>query len=157
MDNTYLLFKTIHLLGVVVFLGNIIVTAWWKIMADRNGHPRVVAFAQRQVTLTDFLFTFGGVVLITVGGVGNVRFAHMDSARTAWLYWGEGLFAASGVIWIFILIPVQFMQAKLARKFEFADSIPEKYWQLNRIWAVFGVIATILPLLNLYWMVFKPH
>lgn len=39
MDNTYLLFKTIHLLGVVVFLGNIIVTAWWKIMADRNGHP----------------------------------------------------------------------------------------------------------------------
>jgi hypothetical protein len=32
----YLAFKVIHLLGVVLFLGNIIVTAVWKTLADRT-------------------------------------------------------------------------------------------------------------------------
>jgi len=39
---------------VVAFLGNIIVTGWWKLMADRTRDPRVIAFAQRQVTTTDY-------------------------------------------------------------------------------------------------------
>jgi uncharacterized membrane protein len=132
-------------------------TAWWKIMADRNGYPRVVAFAQRQVTLTDFAFTATGAVLIAVGGIGSARVYHMDLVHTAWLYWGEGLFMVSGLIWVFILIPVQYLQGKLARKFESEGTIPEEYWKLNRIWAVFGMIATLLPLINLYLMVCKPH
>jgi uncharacterized membrane protein len=35
MDN-YLLLKSLHVLGVVIFLGNIIVTAVWKALADRT-------------------------------------------------------------------------------------------------------------------------
>ena len=33
--------KILHLIGVVLFLGNIIVTAFWKIIADRTGEPRI--------------------------------------------------------------------------------------------------------------------
>ena len=33
-------FKVIHLLGVILFLGNIIVTGVWKVLADRTGEPR---------------------------------------------------------------------------------------------------------------------
>ena len=29
-------------------------------MADRTRDPKIIAFAQRQVTLTDWVFTFGG-------------------------------------------------------------------------------------------------
>jgi uncharacterized membrane protein len=64
---TYDAFKVVHLFGVVLFLGNIIVTAVWKVMADRTGDPRVIAYAQRLVTLTDWMFTAGGVVLLLVG------------------------------------------------------------------------------------------
>ena len=35
----YLAFKAIHLLGVVLFLGNIIVTAVWKTLADGTREP----------------------------------------------------------------------------------------------------------------------
>ena len=69
--DSYLLLKTLHLVGVVIFLGNIIVTAWWKVMADRTRDPKIIAFAQRQVTLTDWVFTFGGVTLVAIGGYGN--------------------------------------------------------------------------------------
>jgi uncharacterized membrane protein len=65
---SYNAFKMIHLLGVVVFLGNIIVTALWKALADRTADPPVIAFAQRLVTLTDWIFTAGGALLIVIGG-----------------------------------------------------------------------------------------
>ena len=57
-----------HSAGAVLLLGNIIVTAWWKVMADRTGNPSIIAFAQRQVTLTDFAFTAVGVILLVVAG-----------------------------------------------------------------------------------------
>jgi hypothetical protein len=34
--------------------------------------------------------------------------------------------------------------------------IPERYWRLSTLWSVFGAVATILPLANLYFMIFKP-
>lgn len=45
---TYLAFKVVHILGVVLFLGNIIVTGVWKVLADRTGELRTVAYAQRR-------------------------------------------------------------------------------------------------------------
>lgn len=156
MDNSYLWLKSLHLLGVVIFLGNIIVTGWWKTMADRTRNPVIIAFAQRQVTLTDWFFTVGGVMLVLAGGMGNVLLHHIDFLHIYWLEWGVWLFVASGVIWATILIPVQIAQDRMARKFADGGEIPARYWQLSRVWIVFGVLATLLPMVNLYWMVFKP-
>ncbi|HXU93240.1 MAG TPA: DUF2269 family protein [Gallionella sp.] len=157
MDH-YLLFKAIHLLGVVLFLGNIIVTGWWKLMADRHGDPLVVAFAQRQVTLTDYVFTAGGVMLVIIGAMGNAMTSSSDLSflHTYWMAWGLWLFVASGAIWAAILIPVQVIQARMARTFTRDTAIPASYWRLSRIWIFWGTVATLLPLANLYWMVFKP-
>jgi uncharacterized membrane protein len=152
----YLAFKVIHLLGVVLFLGNIIVTAVWKTLADRTREPRTIAYAQRLVTVTDWIFTLGGIVLILVGGYGMVANAGLDPLGQTWLIWGQGLFIASAVIWVLILIPTQIAQAQTARTFAQGGQIPESYWRLGRRWAIWGTIATLLPLANLYFMVFKP-
>jgi len=74
----------------------------------------------------------------------------------SWVGWGRGLFVASGVIWLVALVPIQVAQACMARAFARQASIPVAYWRLVNGWGVFGVIATALPLLNLYFMVFKP-
>jgi len=65
VNNSYLWLKSLHLLGVILFLGNIIIAGWWKAMADRTKNPVIIAFAQRQVSLTDWFFTFGGSLLLT--------------------------------------------------------------------------------------------
>ena len=154
MDN-YQLLKSLHLLGVVIFLGNIIVTALWKVLADRTRSPSIVAYAQRLVTITDFAFTAAGVLLIVVTGkMMATQFGGLN--QVLWLSWGWGLFIASGLIWVLILIPVQFKQAKMAKAFSAEGRIPENYWVLSKFWGIFGAIATILPLANLYFMVFKP-
>jgi len=141
---------------VVLFLGNIIVTGWWKVMADRTRNPAVIAFAQRQVTLTDYVFTAGGAALVLATGVGNAVLHGMDYLGIKWLAWGFWLFTVSGVLWAAVLIPVQIRQARLARGFAQGGEIPPEYWTLGRIWLVVGTLATVVPLANLYWMVFKP-
>lgn len=55
-----------------------------------------------------------------------------------------------------MLIPIQVAQARMARRFRDADSVPSDYWRLAKLWAIFGAIATVLPVANLYLMVVKP-
>ncbi|WP_348550679.1 DUF2269 family protein [Acidithiobacillus sp.] len=157
MGNAFLLFKILHIFGVVIFLGNIIITGWWKVMADRTGNASVIAFAQRQVTLTDFVFTAGGATLLLAAGISDAAIAHMDIWGTSWLEWGSGLFIASGVIWVTVLIPLQIVQARMARRFAAGGAIPARYWLLGKLWVGFGTLATVLPLFNLYWMVVRPN
>jgi uncharacterized membrane protein len=156
MTLSYFALKSIHVFGIILLMGNIIVTAWWKLMADRTKNPCIVQFAQRQVTLTDFVFTAPGAILTVVAGDSMAYGFFENSWGIQWLTWGRLLFIAPGVIWIAILIPIQFKQARMARDFEIDKPIPAKYWKLSKCWNVFGSIAVLLPLMNVYWMVFKP-
>ncbi len=152
----YLVFKWLHVLGVVMILGNVTVTAVWKVFADRSGDPRIVAFGQRLVTITDWSLTVGGIALTMIGGFGATAAAGIDPFGAYWLRLGEALFAVSGVIWIGILVPAQIRQARLARQFANGGVIPDAYRRDARRWIVWGIIAT-LPLIGALWvMIAKP-
>ena len=156
MENTYSLLKSIHIFGVILLMGNIIVTAWWKVMADNTKNPSVIAFAQRQVTLTDFVFTAPGALLAVMAGDAMAYGFMPNSWNIQWLTWGRGLFIASGIIWLTVLIPTQIKQARMAQSFANTQVIPDEYWRLSKRWQIFGAIADLLPMANIYWMVFKP-
>lgn len=155
MAQHYLLLKSLHIFGVILFLGNIIVTAFWKTFADLSNDWKIIAFSQRLVTYTDIFFTTIGVVIITVTGLLMANtYGHYWDVK--WIAWGLSLFIISGIIWVTILIPTQIMLHRLTNTFKNNSSIPAKYWAYEKIWIVFGIIATILPVINIYWMVFKP-
>ena len=166
MDNSYLLYKSLHILGVILFVGNIIITGWWKVMADRTRNPVIIAYAQRQVTLTDFVFTAGGAALVLITGVINAQamglvvkhgvVIDLSTLTLRWLANGYWLFVVSGILWVLVLIPIQIKQARMARAFAGGGPIPALYWKLCSVWLWVGILATLLPLGNLYWMVFKP-
>jgi uncharacterized membrane protein len=42
----YALFKTIHIVGVIILLGNVTVTAFWKALAERTSNVELIAHAQ---------------------------------------------------------------------------------------------------------------
>jgi uncharacterized membrane protein len=85
-----------------------------------------------------------------------VAIAGLDPLGPTWLLWGQILFIASAVIWVLFLIPTQIAQARMARAFAQGGPIPDSYWRLGRRWAIWGIIANLLPLATLYFMVFKP-
>jgi hypothetical protein len=67
-----------------------------------------------------------------------------------------GLFAASGLIWLTVLVPTQISQARMSRSFAMSAEIPDRYWRLSRRSYIFGSIATLLPLANIFVMALKP-
>ncbi|MFW5427478.1 MAG: DUF2269 family protein [Methylophagaceae bacterium] len=155
--DMYLILKTIHIIAAVLFLGNIIITGWWKLMANRTNNPVIIAFAQRQVTLTDFIFTAGGSTLLLITGMANIGIHSISISGTLWIYWALALFAISGIIWAAVLIPIQIKQAREAKIFTVQTTISAEYWRRERLWFIFGIPATILPLISIVLMVLKPN
>lgn len=57
-----------HVLGAVLFLGNIITAAFWKIVAEYRGDLQGIYHASRNVMVADFVFTLPGIVMLLVTG-----------------------------------------------------------------------------------------
>ena len=143
--------KSLHILGASLFLGNIIVSAFWKVFADRTRNHDVIRFATRLVNLTDAIFTGGGAALLLVAGH-LLAENHGGVLANDWILWSYVLFGASGVIWVAVLLPIQFKQAKILRAAPTAD-VPAEYYRLAGLWSVAGVVATLFPLPAIYLMV----
>ena len=150
-------FKYLHYLGIILLAGNITVTAVWKVFADRNGDWRIIAFGQRMVTGTDFGLTIPGIVLTMVGGYGAVWVMGYSLIEPFWLLWSQIMFVAAGIIWLFILVPVQIKQARLASAFTEATGVTEEYRALSRRWITWGLISTVPLCVALWLMVAKPY
>lgn len=59
----------LHILGAVIFLGNIVTAAFWKIRADIKRDPKFIHHTVKNVMLADFIFTLPGLILIIVPGI----------------------------------------------------------------------------------------
>ena len=151
----YEIFKFLHILGVVFLLGNVTVTSAWKVLSDRTRNPVIIAQAQRLVTLTDWAFTFWGVLLLVVGGYGAAWVAGMDVLRDRWIVLSEIGFVLAGVLWLGVLVPIQVKQARMARGFADGGPIPEAYWRLSRWWIAVGLVATVPLVAAMWFMVAK--
>jgi cation transport ATPase len=62
------------------------------------------------------------------------------------------LFGLSGLIWLFVLLPLQLRQRKLLAQ---TTQITAQYRRLSRLWQLWGALATLLPLPILYFMITK--
>jgi uncharacterized membrane protein len=152
----YLFVKALHVLSVVLFLGNIITGVFWKFHADRGGELRGRAQAIDGLIASDRWFTLPGVVLIIATGVWLATLAHLPIVRTFWLFWALILFGISGVAFQFFVAPLQRklranVQAGLAGNWD-----ETAYERLSRSWKIWGTVATLAPIGSLFLMVTKP-
>jgi uncharacterized membrane protein len=150
MPTALVIWKFLHITGVVMLMGNITVTAIWKYFADRDGRPQVLGFAQKLITYTDWSMTVWGVGLTMIGGYG-LAFAMGYSLATPWLLWSQALFVTTGVIWLGAIVPIQIKAARLAHGFAAGGPVPPEYTALSMRWLVWGLISTV-PLLGSLWL-----
>ncbi len=142
--------KFLHITGIVMLMGNITATAIWKFFADRTGDARIIAFAQRLVTYTDWMLTFWGIVLTIGGGYGAAYLGRYDLTG-GWLLWSQLLFTLAGLIWLGLLVPIQIRQARVAKGFASGGDVPEGYRRDSRRWIIWGLVATV-PLVAVTWL-----
>jgi len=147
--------KTLHILGVVLFLGNIIISAVWRLLAQRADDKAIHKFSIKLIQSTDYLFTVPGVILIAVTG-------HMLAAGLGgigahgWIYHSYALLTVSAFIWVAGLFPIQRKQMRLIDESHSLKEAGIRYKTLNMWWSILGIIATVLPLIALYLMVVRP-
>ncbi|OSQ36559.1 DUF2269 family protein [Thalassospira mesophila] len=153
----FVLVKFVHLVGVVLFLGNIIVSAVWKNAADRTKNPAIIAFSCRLIKITDLAFTASGVLLIAIGGLGMYHVGRIDLVARVNLQSGIFLFIISAVIWILGLIPLQRRMARVSHSAATHNelTLPDTYYRAARLWNFLGAIAVILPIITL-WLMLHP-
>ena len=153
----YLALKTVHIVAVILFLGNITTGIFWKEHADRTRDARLIAHALAGIIRSDRLFTIPGVVLITIAGITAAIIGHLPLLRTGWLFWGIVLFSLSGVAFSVWVVPLQRRMMKLMQAGAESGS-PDwaAYQTLSRTWAFWGAVALLLPAAALIFMVFKP-
>jgi len=152
----FLFLKLLHILGTVLFVGNIITAALWKVRADASGNLHAIAYAQRGVMFADYVFTAPGAALILVTGLWMADLSDRNILQTGWLFTALILLIVSLLIWLFELLPVQRRLTQIADQAVRAGQLDPVFKALTARWTIFGIIATLLPLVNVYLMVFKP-
>jgi len=149
------LWLVVHLVGVLLMVGNVVTAAFWKIRADLTGNPEVIHHTVRNVMIADYFFTIPGLVLIIVSGGMMVGRSGASLSGLNWLTLSLILLAVTGFIWLAILIPMQLRMIRFSAACVEKGAISAEYRRASRQWAIFGVAATLLPIVILYLMVMK--
>jgi uncharacterized membrane protein len=152
----YFVLKSLHIIAVVVFLGNVITGVFWKAHGDRAGTLAARAQALDGVIRSDRWFTLPGVLIIIVTGVLLAMTLQLPLLSTRWIAWSLVLFGISGVVFSARVGPLQKkllanVQAGMGGQWNEAE-----YRAMSRAWELWGWVATGTPLIALVLMVFKP-
>lgn len=153
----YLWLKFLHVLGVILFIGNIVTGLFWHKHALRTNDARLIAHAMDGVLRSDRLFTMPGVLVIIVSGVLAAMQGGFPLLRTGWILWTLVLFGISGVVFGARLTPLQRRMRDLAQAGA-ASGVFDRvaYDGMSGQWDVWGTVATLAALGGLALMVLKP-
>ena len=149
-----LLLKTVHVLGATLFLGTGLGSAWYKVRSWRSGDVRIIAWADREVVLADWLFTIPSGVVMPVTGL---WLAHLYGIpwTAGWLKWAIGGYACAGLFWL----PAAWLQLVMRRLSTTAATtgtpLPPEWRRARRIWTLLGVPSFGATVVTVWVMVTK--
>lgn len=153
----YLWLKLIHILAVVMFIGNIVTGVFWHRHALATRDARLLAHTMAGVIRSDRLFTVPGVLLIIASGVFAAIQGEFPIFGTPWILWTLVLFGISGAVFGMKLAPLQRQMLKQAQAGAASGAFDYvAYHRVSRQWDLWGAVATGTPLLGLALMVLKP-
>jgi uncharacterized membrane protein len=151
----YHLLQVVHVLAVILFMGNIITGLFWKFHADGTRNPVIVAHTMRGLIRSDRWFTVPGVVLITVAGILAAVQAGLPLLRTGWILWSIVAFSLSGIAFGWKVAP---LQKELLRLSDVAGEMDWPTYKTKSLqWELWGLFATLTPLAAVVLMVWKPN
>ena len=151
---SYLVWKLLHVIAVILFVGNITTGVLWKVHADRTRDPKLIAHACAGLSLSDRWFTMPGVALIIIAGIAAAITGHLPILGTGWIFWSIVLFVISGLAFMTRVAPLQ------RRMHEIASAGPAMDWPAyeaaTRSWNLWGMVALLTPAIAVVLMILKP-
>jgi uncharacterized membrane protein len=152
----YLLLKLLHVIFVILFLGNITTGLFWHKHAARTRDPKLLFHTMDGIIRSDRLFTTPGVLGILAAGVALAIYGNFPMLSTGWILWTLVLFAISGAIFGMRVAPMQRQLRALAEKGMAGGFDYAQYHALAFRWEMWGAAALLTPAIGLALMVLKP-
>jgi uncharacterized membrane protein len=154
----FLALKVVHILAVILFLGNITLAMVWKLDADRTRNPAIMAHVLKGVVLGDRWITVPCAVILSVSGVTMAIMSRLPLLHVGWIWESLLLFALSGALYIFPIGPDQRRMLAIAHAANQDTAAMDwnAYKRLSRRWLRLGAVAILAPALAVMLMVLKP-
>jgi uncharacterized membrane protein len=152
----YLTYKLIHIIAVVMFLGNITTGVFWHRHAVRTRDPKILAHTMSGIIRSDAFFTNPAAILILVAGVMAAIKGNFPIWHTAWIRYAILLFLISGASFGARVTPLQRKLLATAQAGISGGFDETTYHRLARQWEIWGAIATLAPFVAMILMVMKP-
>lgn len=143
--------KLLHILGVVIFMGNMIVGPVWFSYAFYSKDAQILKFATKLLQQTDLYLTIPGVALTVLNGL-CLAAVYGGSQSQPWLLHSIYLILT---MWM-LSVPLVFLQEKLFLTIETEAQNEAKINRLLIQWSILGSLVMIPPSIIFYWMVVKP-
>lgn len=153
---SYLLWKTVHIASVVLFLGNIITGLFWAAQACKSRDYARLAVTFETISKSDRWFTIPGVIGIIASGFAAAIKGHLPILGTPWILWSLVLFSVSGLVFAIWLVPLQNQLGNMARAADDSVSGWKSFCQVYRKWELWGLVALLTPVVAMIMMVLKP-
>ena len=154
--NYYLILKTIHLLAVVAFLGNITTGLFWMRFAVKTNDIKIIHHTASGIIASDRLFTIPGVIIITAGGFASALYGGIPLLRTGWIFWPIILFSLSGLFFAYKVVPLQSkIKRYLATSIRDNNYENKKFTGLLKQWEFWGFMALVTPVISFFMMILK--
>lgn len=153
----YLTWKLLHVLSVILFVGNITTGIFWAASAVRSNDYRAMGSTFEGIIRADRWFTTPSVIGLTVSGIVAAMTGGLSILGTGWILWGIALLVISGAAFGMRVAPLQRELVRLARDAAGDAAAQTAFRERYRSWQIWGGIATLAPLLAVVVMVLKPH
>lgn len=147
----------IHVLGVIMLLGNAFTVTFWKVRADYGKDLSLKLQTAKNIMILDYIFTLPSIAMILISGHLLASQAGYSVFTWSWLGLAYCLFIVSGIIWIFALLPLQIKMIKHGERSYEQNTMTREFAQASRSWNIFGILATVTPIVSMILMVWKPQ
>ncbi|MDX1453126.1 MAG: DUF2269 family protein [Oleiphilaceae bacterium] len=154
----FTLWKFVHLIGVIIFLGNISTGFFWKAHAEKYRDQRILMSAFEGIYLSDRWITNTCVVIIILSGIMMAYVTDLALLTQGWVIASFVVFLLAGAFYSKGIIPLnRKIIAHLAQEKPFGDQEWQEYERMRKPWFLMGLAATATPFLVLAIMFFKPQ
>jgi len=139
----------------VIFLGNILSAIFWKLHADKTGDPKIIAHTLKGIIKSDKIFTMPGVIGILIFGFAGQGIGRIP-IDSAWIIWSIVLYVVSGAAFMIKVSPLQKKMLAAAESGISGNFDSTSYKNFSIDWKIWGTVETVLPIIAVILMVFKP-
>ena len=145
--------KVVHILGVVVLLGNLLMAPFWRKRLAALGGVQARAVANRSVRVADLIFTLPGWVVVLATGVMLIISRGMQGG---WLHLSLLLFLGWLIFWHMLVLRARKAMIAQAEEAASGGQAPPELAQHERQWQQWSYLAAGIAVLILILMVVQP-